>query len=523
MNSKDNIENSFRPYKNKFEFDSNYPISYKPYLGIIDNNTNQSISTTLPFINQQRTNGGGGTNYVTRKIIKPLVTKPSINYYKKNIYSDLEFKEYFELSNLKQLFLSLINSFTSNYFKLLVSQPFEVSCILLQVGSFEKKLEGKVKTPESSFSVSGASGDDEDEDEDDEDDVNYFQQEDMSPSRLRHSHIETSTQLKRTQHKKTRSISKSQMKINKQLKSSSIIIEPNSLNMFDVISATISKEGPRGILKAVNTSFLMNTIQYTIESWVSGFLSGLLNIPDPLFVELIHSPNVNLSLTINIVSNLITNLLIQQISLIRLRFIVTSSNKGIRSFREILWKLPKSFLFKPSNLLILPNIITNLIKSLCIMYPNYLLISKLQLNKYNYPVLYNLLLLIFKIIGLFIKLPFETIYNRAQLNYLLTNKTTLPSIMQLKDDDLCIKFGGYYGYFSTFYYIIMGLKPIKLNDETYNNEFQLDLNNELELNKGFSSLFHGWKIGLLRLVSRFALNLLSQDEVLSGGVTEEKF
>lgn len=545
------LDQLLRPYKNKNEFDLNYPISYKPYIGIIDNSTNQSISYSLPFLHEQNSNSNSSNfNKATSKLIRPLIKNSnnkhlnnnSLNF-KKNIYNDLEFNEYFDLNNLKQLLSSLINTIASNYIKLLISQPFEIARILLQIGSFDKLPEKKklkslnkldsnnnkidLSTSELKNNISFEDDDDykeddindsiqennhEDEDEDDYSDSEFFTREDDLNTPTKRKHNNNNTTKSNSKSKNSNSITSQSNNDGKHSRK----IQPISLHTIDIISALLSKEGPRGILKALNTSFLMNTLQYTLESWICGLFAGLLNLPDPLFVDLIHSPNMNLSFLLSLLSNFISNILITPFQLIRMKFIITNSNKGIRSFREILWSLPRSFIFSIPKELMAPILITNLIKSLTLHYPNYLITSTLSISKYNSPISYQILSLFSNIISLFIKLPFETLLNRAQVNYLLTCKST-PKYLQVKEDELCVKFGGYYGYLSSIYYIFFGLKPVDYNDDVV-----LDIDNEKEINKGYESVFRGWRIGMIQIVSKFILNLLNNDDD-SNNIAGERF
>ncbi|KAH3670485.1 hypothetical protein OGAPHI_001000 [Ogataea philodendri] len=478
MTLQESYESLLRPYKDRNEFDLNYPISYKPYVGIIDNNTNQSISLDLPFVSQASSTG---PVRAARKIIKPLVTKPQ-TMYQRNVYSDLEFKEYLDWANLKQLVSSLLHSFATDYFKLLLNQPFEIATLLLQIGSFHDHVSIN----------SRAIADDSDSDSDND----YFTREDDSPHKLRESHIERAPRLSHSKNIPRRPVGD--------------LIEPESLNMLDIVSSLISKEGPRGIFKAVNTSFLINSLQYTLRSWVSGLISGILGIPDPLYVEMIHSPNANLSLVVSLGSDIITGLLLAQLTLIRMKFIVTNSTKGTRSFRQIIWTLPRFFLISPPKELIIPNLITNTVKALTVHYPTYLLTVVWQMNRYNSIPLYNSLVFVLKAVGVFLKLPFETLYNRAQVNYLLTSDS-LPATMKLSPEEMCVKFGGYHGYLSTLYYIFTGSKPVDYGSSSFKESVVVEIEDANETNKGYEALVRGWKIQLVRLSSRFILNLLEQE------------
>ncbi|VEU22620.1 DEKNAAC103677 [Brettanomyces naardenensis] len=526
MTSKPYVDGSPRPYAHRDEFDQLYPVAYKPYVGIVDNSTDQPISSSLPTISRTaagRSSIGIGTS-ATRTIIRPLVTRPSLNY-KRNIYSDLEFKEYFDWNNMKQLLVSLFHSFVSNYSKLIFSQPFEVSKLLLQVGSFGRSRHSRLLKEDASGAASSEFSSDSDSDDDGA--SQYFERvdDDSTVKDISEGEISSPRSLRKSQIERAPKEAAKKRKHSPKRRSAqaipSVRIDPDSLNTFDVVSSLISREGPRGALKAINTSFLMNALQYTIQSWICGFVSGLLGIPDPLFVEISHSPNANLSLGLSIFSHVATSMLLSQIALIRMKFIVSTSTRGVRSFREVVGKLPRFSLFKIPRDLIIPSFITNLARAFARHYPDYLLTWVLQLSKYNSPYLYNAYSLILRILGLFIKLPFETLYSRAQVNCLLHNER-LPAVLRVKEEDLCVKFGGYYGYLSTLYYIVAGTRPVDYgSNNSLNQDIGLEVEDSKELNKGFGAIFRGWSVGLVQLVSRFTLNLLA-NEADDSSLTEEQ-
>lgn len=509
MNSQDYLEGSLRPYVVRSEFDIHYPISYQPEIGIVDNATGQSISQSLPFVQSQR-------GVASSSIVSGVVSRKSLGLsgysttgrsgdFDRSI-SDLDWKELFDWNNLREVMVGLAKKFAQGWIKCTINQPFDIVKMLLQIGSFKSIEEAKViKRHKPRIDIDSSDSSDDEEDEMEGKDT-YFVEE--SPSKLRESRIELPGS------RRLSTISKvSAYEHQPNNESVNVLIQPVSLNTFDMVSALLAKEGPRGILKAVNTTFLTKTLHYTIEAWVSGFISGLVGIPDPLFVEMIHSPNINVSLALSVCSNAIASLLLTQLSLIRTKFIITTSSRGCRSFRDIVASIPRFHIFKIPRELLFPALFTGLINSFTFHYPDYLLTS-LKINKYNNVYLYNSCSLLLRMAGVLIRLPFETLYTRAQVNYLLTNKTELPEIMRVSKSDLCVEFGGYHGYLSTMYYIFVGSQP--LNYEGTSLEVDLDD----ELNKGVQAVFRGWKVALIRLVSSFTLSLLREEQY---NISEEKF
>lgn len=513
MNTQSYIDGSLRPYVSRPEFDMHYPIAYQPEIGIIDTSTSQSISMSLPSI-QSHSNGIlknsnpriGLQGFASRMKGSNAVLSSETSFGKS--VGDLEWSELFDVLNLKAIFMGLSKTFIQGWLKCIISQPFDVVRLLLQVGSFkESTKEIKLKSISMQQTNTAASNEDAEEDDDYEADTEgrdvYFVDEETTDT-LRNSRIERPNHNSGTFEPEDKAT----------LSKFNVLIEPTSLNTFDMVNALLMKEGPRGILKAVNTTFLMHTLHYTLKSWITGFVSGLIGIPDPLFVDMIHSPNATWSLLLNVFSNVIASLLLTNLSLIRTKFIVTTSSRGCRSFREIIWRIPRFHIFSIPKGLLFPSLITNVIKSFTLNYPEYLL-TTLKINRYNSPYVYNMSSVVLNGIGLFLRLPFETLYARAQVNYLLTNKTDLPQDMSINKDDMCVEFGGYYGYLSTLYYILMGSKPLTYEGQSL--EVELD---ESEANKGIQAIFRGWKVGLLKLVSSYTLGLLRDDKF---NIHEEQF
>jgi fusion and transport protein UGO1 len=541
MNTQEYMDGSLRPYVSRPDFDLHYPIAFQPDIGIIDTATSHTISQSLPLVQSQSgssrffgSSGSGGNGVgihglgsrVVASAKSPLLSKDAT--FGKSV-NDLEWSEFFDVANLKAIMITLATRFVQGWAKCLMSQPFDVVMVLLQVGSFKQrdsvthKSKSKVATRniDRVDSIAGSETESDSEIEGREayfvdsadDEVLYEPDAERmeDDNTLRSSQIERHSSRRPSRSLNITDTSTGDAKVSKKM---NILIEPESLNTFDMISSLLVKEGPRGILKAVNTTFLLHTLQYTIESWVTGFLSGMIGIPDPLYVDIIHSPNANWSLILSVFSNVFTSLILTQIKLIRTKFIITTSSRGCRSFREIIWNVPRFYLFSIPKGLLIPSLITNFVKSFTFHYPDYLLAS-MRINKYNNAYVYNMSSVVLKIVGLFVRLPFETLYARAQVNYLLTNKDELPEVMRVDKDDMCIEFGGYYGYLSTLYYILMGSRPLTYEGQS----LEVDVD-EAEVNRGIQAVFRGWKVGLIRLLSTYTLSMLNDDRL---NIREEKF
>lgn len=159
--------------------------------------------------------------------------------------------------------------------------------------------------------------------------------------------------------------------------------------------------------------------------------------------------------------------------------------------------------------LLLPTINHSLASNGLKRYIPYLLFTQFNMDIYNSPVMYPLITLVTNSVELFIRLPVETLLRRAQLNYLLNNPNCNKTL-RLQHNELSVPFGGYYGYFSTLYYVYTGSKP------SLDKVSVTELNN---INKGLESIFRGWKVGLLHVLSNWRFQMLNNYT----NVSEEQF
>ncbi|ODV95755.1 hypothetical protein PACTADRAFT_40691 [Pachysolen tannophilus NRRL Y-2460] len=511
-----NKDVNLRPYYKPVEFNHNlYEVGYNAADGVIDHRTGKPISASLPTTLQFNNNNGhhhgnitsiglansNGIRTLNKGKISTIHDANSSSVSDKNMYSDLEFQEYFDYNNLRELIKSLINSFIKNYVRILISQPFEVSKLLLQVGSFNTSIEPKnVGYQEKKYldSLSDV-GDDEEDDENDE--IDFFV---AAPDEQDYSMLTSSP----------KDDSKKQHSRRKQGRHH---IQPLSLHTIDIMSSLLSKEGTKGLWRSINTSFIYQTLSNTIEAWLTGFLSPLLNIPDPFFIDIIHSSNPFKSLCLSIVAGVLTGLVLQPVELIKFKFSVTSTNLNFakRSFRKTITSFePKNFLIPYS--LILPAFNYFLSANFIKKYVPYLLFTKFNIDNYTSPVLYSATTLLTSISELFIKLPLELLLRRAQFNYLL-NDETCNEALKIEKDELSVKFGGYYGYLPTLYYVYKGTRPhyIEESDDNYDD---FDKENE---NKGFEAIFRGWRVGLLNVLGSWGAGVLKNN--FDENTKEERF
>lgn len=476
---------------------------------MIDNHNGKSISmslpTTLQFNNQQ--SGQSGITKIgigLKSTPAKIISKETAKIGHKDIYSDLEFQEYFDFNNLKELFKTLIQSFVKNYVRMLISEPFEVTRLILQVGFFSTgsgsvKRDRKMQEPIVS-----------DDDDYDDEDINFFAS--ASDISQPNSPLKIRPRRKSVIERSVPSLRNSMMSLTNDKNLKKNHIKPTTLKTLDVMSALLSKEGSRGLWRAINTSFIYRTLSHTIEAWLTGFLSPFLNIPDPFFIDIVHSSDPFKSLCLSIAAGVITLIILQPIDLIRLKFIVTSTTiKEKRSFRKIITSFHLRDYIIPTQLII-PALHHSLASIFWKKYTPYLLYTKFNIDNFSSPFFYSTTTLLTSLMELLIKLPLELLLRRAQLEYLLKDKDCNEEL-RIKPEELSFQFAGYYGYLPTLYYIYKGIVPSYAIEEIPHDEI-----NE---NQGIEAIYRGWKVGLLNVLGSWGLDVLKDN--VQPNYKEEKF
>ncbi len=529
--SKDSTPN-LRPYYNPETFNGDYSVVFRPGTGV---RTKAGLPIEVPSLSSK---GGGSQSYEsTKSFWSDNTTKQGISKFSRSksikvsdtsipdfgsskSFSDLEFGEYLDIENTNEMLQKLAHSFLRTYLKTIVSQPFEVSRLLVQIGSFQTGLLATPKSPRTprtprtgdtsglhDLATSDYNSESEAEEEkgpgfgynDDsssDDDMSYFSQVKTDTAELSRQAAKKridQKKRKRTSHPSTLSKTKKGEKVDSVIPSSEYAILPLSLHGIDILSAVLAKEGIRGIWRALNTTFIQNVLSSTLEAWLSGFLSPFFSIPDPYFIDAAHSPEPGTTLCVSLAVSVLTSLAMVPLDLIRTRMIVTSVAEGPRSVRDSVKKLksytcPKQLLF--------PTILHSFAVSLVRKGSPYVLYVKMGIDSYTMPAVYNFLTLISNIVELFVRLPLETVLRRAQVHYLSNEIENLDSKMIVKRDV-------YKGVIPTMFYIIYNKDP--------ENE-----------NRGAKALFAEWKVGLIGVVSSWGMNVVRHvyDDV---SLKEEKF
>ncbi|CCH43975.1 Calcium-binding mitochondrial carrier protein [Wickerhamomyces ciferrii] len=493
---------NLRPYYDSETFHAGGPAIYRPGIGVVDEHGNTIASKIVSSSNLKRSiNNSLGIGSVSKGFsgngkssMKNLIR---INQYneniKKNMYSDLEFSEYFELQNVSELIKSLINSLIKSYLRCLIAQPFEVARLLLQIGDIQttgsQSVNSQSNGTKKNFNTTNnndnneADDDDDDDDDDEHDDEVYY---------FRSKHEDDEPEPSRRTRTIKRKVETSPIRSQKTpspiplRKKNPNHITPVSLNTVDVMSSLLSKEGTRGLWRATNATFIFNALSSTLEAWITGFISPFLQIPDPFFVDVAHSPEPTTTLALSITASILTGLLLAPLDLIKTKLIVSSINNNERSIRNSIRDL-KYFTCPIS--LIIPNILNTLANTIFKKFTPYLIVVKFGIDSYASPVLNSTIGVVSSVLELFVRLPIETLYRRAQVAFLLKKSEDGNTLKIRNEDQLIVGFGGYSGLFKTLFDIYHHPGP----------------------NGGIEALFRGWRVGLLNLFGSLGLNFLQQN------------
>lgn len=454
------MTSNLRPYYNPATFNS--PIKGGESIGFVTGTSNSDTSYGSSGMHRSKSAGGSGFDYL-----------------------DVDF------GGTGDSITGIGISLTRLYSKVFVSQPWEVSRLLLQVGQWDDELAkyGKKSIRRTRTTVDQTTANETSEDEEDEDEeINYFtavtgdynlskewsaardeqttgsgeEEEEDDDVIVEHNHVTPPT---------PGSIKKRKQRDNSKYLET---IQVATTNLVDILSALNEKDGFKGLWRGINTSFIIDALGSTIEAWLSGFFSSISGIPDPHFVEVLHSPNPIVSLGAALCATVLTSVIISPIDMIRTRLAVTTfGTQYPRSIRTSLWET-ENYL-SPTSVLI-PTVLYSGIPGFINKATPYFLYIKLGIDKFNSPSLYSLLTLCSSLFELAIKLPLETIVRRAHLDSL-----------QLDPESLIVKPIEYHGVLSTFWNVMLGYdRP--------------------------DTLFRGWRVSVVGAIGEWGVNAIQSSE-----------
>lgn len=380
------------------------------------------------------------------------------------VYLDLE------LDNTANVGISLLRLYARTF----TTQPVQVCRLLLQVGAWNANRDAKgdkwITEPERSEDDHDDQEKSTREDGSEDEEIDYFTAvtgnyslQAMKPA---WSPTEEAAKKARRKLRKRKSSSKSHS-------SYSEIIHPASNQLVDIISALNEKDSFKGLWRGLNSTFLVDALNLTIESWLSGFISSISGIPDPLFVEMVRSPSPFVSLGTTVVATILTSIIVSPIDVIRTRLTVTTFSTQPRSNRQLIYQLD-SYL-SPLSVLI-PTVFYSGLPAFVRHSTPYFLYVKLGIDRYGSPFLYSMMTLVSSLVELVVKLPLETMMRRAQV-----------ASQKLKPESLIIVPAAYDGMISTMWDVMSG-------------------------NNGIDMLYRGWRISVVSALGSWGVNALQKSE-----------
>ncbi|SCV02770.1 LAMI_0H02850g1_1 [Lachancea mirantina] len=458
-----------RPYYDADSFNAGYSSVFKPDQGVIDSH-GLSIADKLKTMTQSKAALG---NKSTRKValsqltsgLRSKIREAEVSSEESNkALHDMEWSDFVNWKSWKNVTMQLLDQFVRKYLRHLVQQPFEAARLLMQVGDFDQKVDQEKRRILLEVEDNSPAGDEGKSDAEDDEDIDFFPETD--PPQLTG---EDTTSLKHmnssTHHKFT---------LTKR-------IQPKTLHTMDVLNSVMDEEGTRGLWRANNTTFIYNFLSVTLDAWFTGLMSPLLQIPDPYFIDILHSTDAKKSIILSVAASVFTGLALLPIDIIRTRLTVTSSKLGERSFRNLVrkWSWKRHFLAMPIDLILLSTGYSS-ITTLFHKMTGVILYNQFSIDKYSQAMWYNTFEFISRIIELFVKLPVETLLKRSQVSYLLKQGPQGP--FPMSEDYMIVEPRAYRGVYTSL------------------------------TEKGrLHELWRGWRLGLLSVMCSYGLKLMDQD------------
>lgn len=462
-----------RPYYDSESFNAGYSAVFKPEQGVVDG-SGQSIASKLNIVQAagkgvrgsilgdgKGSKGGllsGGKRLLSTGLGSEGGDSP------KSV-SDMEWVDFLNLKAWKKVIGQLLDQFMRKYFRHLVQQPFEVARCLLQVGDFNLPDVPEIPAPVELR---------DEEDDDDNEEIDFFPNTD--------EHLDTESENEGVEKVSTSGVRRGV----------SIVLRPESKHTVDILNSLVDCEGVKGLWKANNATFIYSFLSLTLDAWFTGLISPFLGIPDPYFMDIIHSPDVKTSILLTFTANALTKIVLLPLDIIRTRFIVTSLQRGskpIRSLRNLIrrWSWRSDGIRIPLDMWVL-----TVLQSLTTLTFNkafeVLMYHQWNIERHSQAKWYHSLRCASQTIELFIKLPLENLLRRSQVNYLVNDKR---NPWKIEHEDLIVTPIRYHGVWRS------------IRDKTTS-----------------AGLWNGWRVGIMSLFCGYGFELLNIDSV---DLEQEKF
>lgn len=466
----DDIGNRFqiRPYYDPNTFNAGYSSVFRPEEGVVDVNGH----TLASKLNIAQGIGRKGATGVLSEFSKGRKLIRNDNDSK--VVGDLEWSDFLNVGVWKRIIGSLLDQFVRRYFRHLIQQPFEVVRCLLQVGEFDHLNSNnknrlpqplELRNEEEEGGRVGEQGQ-EGEEEEDEEELDFFPK--------------TDEQVHQAHEKKSNKPDEQEPVIAHHY--SDVEIKPESTHTMDMATAVMDNEGVRGLWKANNTTFIYNFLSLTLDAWFTGLISPFLGVPDPSFMDLIHSPDLKASVLLTVSANVLTKMFLLPLDIIRTRLIVTSMQhtKDQRSLRDLThqWSWRRDGFKIPGDMWML-TVLQSVTGVIFNKLFDFFIYHQFNVEKHSQIGWYHTLKLLSQTAELFVKLPLENLLRRCQVNYLL-NTSRNP----IQREELIVKPIPFKSVWSS------------LNDKSTNH-----------------GLWNGWRIVLMSIVGGYGFNILNIDSI----------
>ncbi|KAK9378839.1 mitochondrial carrier domain-containing protein [Kockiozyma suomiensis] len=419
--------------------------------------------------------------------------------------ADLDYADYFEFPNTTEVMRTVTSAMLMRYTSTLFAQPFEVAKMILQCGKYErpgspaggtKKQIAKGDKPARRSRIDDIDTFEVDIEEQDDEEVDYFstagESRKVAKPRHQQNHTRTNSVTSSASSEESNSGSGGRRKPygRSGLRNTSspipeiYQISTHRPHLLGAMGALWTKDGPWGVWKGSNISFIQNLAVGTIDSWLSAFIAAILGISDPSVVDIIDSSHPLVSLFASVTATTITALLISPLDIVRTKLILTPSDAQPRSVVASLQCLPS--LTCPQHLL-LPTALLAAVPKLIRRGTPYFLRTRWGIEQYTSPLAFSFYSFASATAELFIRLPLETVLRRGQLAYVGVKKTVVAA-------------GEYDGILGSMWNI---------------------LSNEDNGETGLEGLWRGWRVGMLGILGTWGINRIrSRTDYV---VREERF
>lgn len=302
--------------------------------------------------------------------------------------------------------VSIGNTAIVRYISVFISQPFERAKTILQVQSMTEITSGSDARGKNTIDEDYLSSDE------DIDDPNYFfnysnsQHPPAPPTSASGAHRITDRQGYIYPSKTTNSRPSWQH-------------APQS-TVRTTIRSIYGAEGIIGLWKGQNTAFVYQILSTTVQSFLDSFMAVLFNLPDPLEIDALSSPNMWASVITSLTAGALTSLLLAPIHIARTTIEVSPPEAERNGLLQNLRSLPHVYC-PPS--LIAPTVLASVLPHAASISVPIIIQDYLRIHPLMSPTLYSILELMGSLTELTIRLPLELILKRAELAYSMPKKT----------------------------------------------------------------------------------------------------